>query len=178
MVTASVGFNNYVPVGRNPHVDLMLTPEQRFSLVDRVNEIRKNKPIFIADFWNDGHMTDGCIGGGRQYFHINAAGDVEPCAFVHFAVDNIREKSVKQVLQNPFFLSYQKKIPFNENHLAPCPIIDAPQALQQMVHETNACPTHRGAEQVLEGEVASYLEDLSGRWIRKAEEYEKALITT
>lgn len=166
---------HYVPVGRNPNVDLMLTTEQRLWLADKVTELRRNKPVFIADFWNDGHYTEGCIAGGRQYFHINAAGDVEPCAFVHFAVDNIKEKSVKEVLQNPFFLAYQQRIPFNKNHLAPCPIIDAPKALQEMVSEVKACPTHWGAEQVLEGNVASYLENLSERWRKEAAEYEKAV---
>ncbi len=166
---------HYVPVGRDPNIDLMLTPEQRLWLVDRVTELRRNKPIFIADFWNDGHHTEGCIAGGRQYFHINAAGDVEPCAFVHFAVDNIKDKSVKEVLQNPFFLEYQSRIPFNNNHLAPCPIIDVPRALQGMVDEVNASPTHKGAEQVLEGEVAHYLEALSKQWRKAAEEYEKTV---
>ncbi len=169
---------HYVPVGRDPNTDLMLTPRQRLWLVDRVKTIRQKKPIFIADFWNDGYYTDGCIAGGRQYFHINAAGDVEPCAFVHFSVDNIRGKSVRDVLQNPFFLEYQKRIPFNKNHLAPCPIIDAPHALQEMVHEVKACPTHKGAEQVLEGEVARHLENLSERWRKEVSEHEKAIVAT
>lgn len=160
---------HYVPVGRNPNVHLMLTPEQRIWLVHRVSELRRSKAVFIADFWNDGYFTEGCIAGGRQYFHINAAGDVEPCAFVHFAVDNIKGKSLKEVLKNPFFRLYQKKIPFNANHLAPCPIIDAPAALREMVREVGARPTHKDAEEVLEGEVAAYLDELSRRWLKEAE---------
>ncbi len=162
---------HYVPVGRDPNVELMLTPEQRSWLVHRVREIRQNKAVFIADFWNDGHYTGGCIAGGREYFHINAAGDVEPCAFVHFAVDNIKDKSLEEVLQNPFFKAYQSRVPFNENHLAPCPIIDAPHALREMVKEVDAHSTHKGAEQVLEGEVGDYLDDLSARWRREATGY-------
>ncbi len=166
---------HYVPVGRDPDVNLMLTPRQRRWLVDRVRELRRGKPVFIADFWNDGYYTDGCIAGGRQYFHINAAGDIEPCAFVHFAVDNIRGKSVKEALQNPFFLEYQKRIPFNKNHLAPCPIIDAPEELQDMVRNVKACPTHRDAEKLLEGELARYLQDLSGHWRKEADHYAGAV---
>jgi len=162
---------HYIPIGRDPDVDLMITPEQRYWLLDRVRELRKTKPIFIADFWNDGEYTKGCIAGGRQYFHINAAGDVEPCAFVHFAVDNIRGKSLKEVLGNPLFRAYQKRHPFHENYLAPCPIIDAPQALREMVKECGAHPTHKGAEQVLAGDVARYLDDVSQRWLKLAHEY-------
>lgn len=164
---------HYIPIGRNPNVELMLTPEQRLWLIDRVRELRKTKPMLIADFWNDGEYTKGCIAGGRQYFHINAAGEVEPCAFVHFAIDNIRDKSLKEVLRNPFFKAYQKNVPFNENYLAPCPIIDAPAALRKMVKECGAHPTHKGADQVLEGEIAEYLDTLSNRWLHLANEYGK-----
>ncbi|NMB34858.1 MAG: radical SAM protein [Firmicutes bacterium] len=166
---------HYIPIGRNPNVELMLTPEQRAWMFKRIRKLRKAKPILIADFWNDGEVTGGCIAGGRKYCHINAAGDVEPCAFVHFAADNIRNKSLKEVLQNPLFKAYQREQPFNKNHLAPCPIIDAPAALRKMVKECGACPTHRGAEQVLEGEVADYLDILSRQWLERAEELKEEI---
>jgi len=160
---------HYIPIGRNPETSLMITPEQRAWLARRVPRLRKEKPILIADFWNDGEAVQGCIAGGRLYFHINSAGEVEPCAFAHFAVDNIREKSLKEVLQNPVFKAYQKRQPFNENHLAPCPIIDQPQALRDIVTESGAHPTHEGAAGILEGEVAAHLDRLSARWRQQAE---------
>ncbi|NMB42440.1 MAG: radical SAM protein [Firmicutes bacterium] len=162
---------HYIPIGREPDVNLMLTPEQRLWALGRVRELRNSKPLLIADFWNDGEHTKGCIAGGRQYFHINAAGDVEPCAFVHFAADNIKGKSLKEVLGNPLFRAYQREQPFNENHLAPCPIIDSPEILRKMVKECGARPTHKGAEQVLQGEVARYLDDSSQRWLQMANDY-------
>jgi len=143
-------------------------------MIERVRELRRDRPIFIADFWNNGEYTGGCIAGGKQYFHINAAGEVEPCAFVHFAVDNIKNKSLKDVLQNRFFKAYQRKQPFNENHLAPCPIIDAPASLRNMVSECRAYPTHTGAEHVLQGEVAEKLDLLSGRWLALADAFKAA----
>lgn len=164
---------HYIPIGRNPNVDLMLTPEQRLWMIDKVKELRNTRPILIADFWNDGEFTGGCIAGGRQYCHINAAGDVEPCAFVHFAVDNIREKSLREVLQNPLFKAYQKRQPFNKNHLAPCPIIDAPASLREIVEESGAKPTHRGAEEVLQGGVAEHLDYISKKWLELADQYQK-----
>jgi len=169
---------HYIPVGRHPNVDLMLTPEQRLWMVDRVKQLRNSKPVLIADFWNDGEHTKGCIAGGKHYFHINAAGEVEPCAFVHYAADNIRGKSLKEVLQNPLFKAYQKRQPFNENHLAPCPIIDAPAALREIVQESQAHPTHTGAEQILQDDLAGYLENLSKNWLEKADEYKKQTQST
>lgn len=159
---------HYVPIGRDPDLDMMLTTDQRTWLAERVPELRNNRPLFIADFWNDGSFSGGCIAGGRRYFHINAKGEVEPCAFVHFAVDNIKDKSLEEVLQNPLFKSYQKRQPFSKNLLAPCPIIDNPQALRDMVEESGAEPTHEGADTVLKDDIARGLDQLSTRWHKKS----------
>ncbi|NLG70393.1 MAG: radical SAM protein [Firmicutes bacterium] len=155
---------HYVPVGPDADLSLMLRAEQRAWLVRRVNELRRTRPMFIADFWNDGHFTQGCIAGGRFYAHITPAGDVEPCAFVHFATHNINECSLLEALKSPLFAAYQRRIPFNANHYAPCPIIDRPEALREMVAESGARPTHEGAQRLLEGERAAFLDRLSAAW--------------
>ena len=43
------------------------------------------------DFQNDGPTMDGCIAGGRNYFHINSNGDAEPCVFIHYSDSNIKK---------------------------------------------------------------------------------------
>ena len=86
---------------------------------------------------------------------------MEPCAFVHFAVDNIREKSLIEALQSDFFKFLRSKQPFAENLYAPCMIIDNPYILREAVKNFKAYPTHEGAEKVLEGEVAQHLDRYS-----------------
>jgi MoaA/NifB/PqqE/SkfB family radical SAM enzyme len=157
---------HYIPIGRAPDIGLSISPEQRAYLARRMSEIRLHKPLPIADFWNDGELTNGCIAGGSSYFHINARGDVEPCAFAHFAVDNIRDKSLLDVLRGPLFTEYQKRQPFSENMLRPCPIIDHPQALREIVRIAGARPTHEGAETVLGGEIGEYLDRRAAEWKR------------
>ena len=159
---------HYIPIGKDTDLNMMITPEQRAMLANRIPELRSNKPIFLADFWNDGTFTGGCIAGGRRYFHINARGEVEPCAFVHFAIDNIKGKSLKEVLRNPLFQSFQKRQPFSDNLLAPCPIIDNPQQLRDIVAESGAYPTHEGAETILSGSIAKFLDELSFSWHNKS----------
>ncbi|MBC7332883.1 MAG: radical SAM protein [Actinobacteria bacterium] len=140
---------NYVPIGREPNLDLMPTPQQRDYRRRRILEIRRTKNIIVADFWNDGPLVNGCMAGGKNYLHINANGDVEPCVFVHFAVDNIKEKSLIEVLTSDFFMAFRKRQPYTENHLRPCCIIDNPNVLREIVAETGAYPTHDGAETVV-----------------------------
>jgi len=160
----------YIPIGRDPQLDLMPTPEQRDMLRRRVKEIRSTKSIFVADFWNDGPMVGGCIAGGRRYMHINSKGDVEPCVFVHFAVDNIKEKSLMEVIKSPFFEAIRERQRANNtNPLRPCMIIDHPETLRQVVAEFGAHPTHDGAETIV-NEMADYLDKYSKEYGKLADE--------
>lgn len=160
---------NYVPIGKEPNLDLMPTPEQRDYRRRRILEIRRTKNIVVADFWNDGPLVNGCMAGGKNYLHINANGDVEPCVFVHFAVDNIKEKSLAEVLTSDFFMAFRKRQPYTENHLRPCCIIDNPHVLREIVAETGAYPTHDGAETVITC-LAKQLDEYASEYEKIADE--------
>lgn len=161
----SIGwFFQYVPIGRKPDVSLMATPEQRFRLRRRSIEIRNTKPIFIGDFWNDGPYVGGCICGARQagYFHINCRGDVEPCVFLQFSVDNIKDKKLIDVIQSPFFKAFQDAQPYreNDNLLTPCALIDNPQVLRDIVTKFNAKPSYNSSMDVItDPEIISFLDN-------------------
>lgn len=130
-----------MPVGSDAVPDLMVTPEQRRFLYEQVRAFRATKPIFTMDFWNDGEYAGGCVAGGWRYLHINANGDIEPCAFIHYSDSNIRDKTILEALQSPLFRAYHAGQPFNDNPLRPCPLLDNPRALQSMVHATGAHST-------------------------------------
>jgi len=73
--------------------------------------------------------------------HINAAGDVEPFAFIHYFNLNIYDVSLLEALRSPLFMAYRRNQPFNNNHLRPCPLLDNPDALAAMVKESGAKST-------------------------------------
>lgn len=137
---------SYVPIGKSPDLAYMPTPEERDKLRRGVQRIRKEKPILVADFWNDGILTGGCLAAGRKYVHINNKGDVEPCVFCHFATDNINETTLLEALQSPFFKSIRDRQPFGHNLLRPCPIIDHPSVIKKAIENHGAYATHEGAE--------------------------------
>mgnify|MGYP002324306808 FL=1 len=122
-------------------MQLMPTPAQREMMYDRVRYCRRTKPLFAIDFQNDGEYVGGCVAGGRRYLHINANGDVDPCVFIHYSDSNIREKTLLECLQSPLFMAYHENQPFNENHLRPCPMLENPQKLREMVAKTQAKST-------------------------------------
>jgi MoaA/NifB/PqqE/SkfB family radical SAM enzyme len=138
----------YMPVGRNPDPNLMPTPEQRNQLRIAIRKFRQTKPILPIDFWNDGPLACGCISGGREYFHVNHRGDVEPCIFNHFATHNIHECSLAEALASPFFRDIKEQVPFSYNTLRPCPILDHHQAVWEIIQKHGARPTHEGAEKM------------------------------
>ena len=144
----------YMPLGKNADLNLLATPAQREFMYHQVRKFRNEKPIILVDFWNDGEYADGCIAGGRRYFHINANGDAEPCAFIHYADRNINNSSLLDVLKSPLFAQYNSHQPFNKNHLRPCPLLDNPDALKQMVMDTKARST-----QILDREDVTELTD-------------------
>lgn len=159
---------HYMPVGNNAVPELMPTMEQRKYMIERIRYIRSDKcdiPFFPMDFQNDGEYVGGCIAGGRNYFHINSAGDAEPCVFVHYSDSNIREKSLLEILQSPLFMAYRQGQPFNRNHLRPCPMLENPALLQEMVHKTNARSTDL--------ESPEDVEHLCGKCTQYAADWEK-----
>ena len=135
---------HYMPVGNDASLELLPNPKQRLYIKDRVREIRNmtsGKGIFTMDFQNDGEFVGGCIAGGRNYFHINANGDAEPCVFIHYSGANIRTHSMLEILKQPLFMAYHDNQPFNENHYRPCPMLENPEILQRLVKETGAKST-------------------------------------
>ncbi|MFA4965771.1 MAG: radical SAM protein [Thermoleophilia bacterium] len=138
----------YMPVGRDPDTRLMLTPGERNQFRVDIRRIRDTKPMFPVDFWGDAPWVNGCI-AGKHYMHINSEGWVEPCIFTHFATDNIREVSLLEAFNSPFFEEIRRRQPFNHNLLMPCMWIDNPAQSREIMAATGARPTHPGGDVML-----------------------------
>ena len=134
-------FFTYMPTGKDAVPALMATAEQREYMYRQVRAFRKSKPLFTIDFWNDGEYVGGCIAGGRCYLHINANGDIEPCGFIHYADSNIRTDRLLDAFRKPLFMAYHNNQPFNDNLLRPCPVLDNPGRLTEMVEASGARST-------------------------------------
>ena len=153
----------YIPVGRDAVPELMANAEQRTFMYHAVRDFRKTKPIFTMDFWNDGEFVNGCIAGGRSFLHINANGDVEPCGFIHYSNCNIRTNTLLEALQSPLFKAYRHGQPFNDNQLRPCPLLDNPEKLAEMVHATGAKSTDLEAPEDVD-ELVSKTKPVAEKW--------------
>lgn len=72
-------------------------------------------------------------------------------------------------LKQPLFMAYRENQPFNCNHLKPCPMLENPEILQRMVHETKAHSTDLQSPESVEhlcGKCAEYAK----KWDVRAQE--------
>ncbi|MBN1444869.1 MAG: radical SAM protein [Candidatus Omnitrophica bacterium] len=159
----------YMPIGRNPSFELMVTPEQRYRMLKRIWKVVEERKIFIGDFWNSGTASDGCMAAARGggYFYIMWDGTITPCVFVPFKdkeYGNLytlyeKGKNITDAVKSPLFAHLRKwqddywiNQPAHKcgNLLMPCAIRDNSEEFYRIVKETEAVPTDRGAEEYLE----------------------------
>ncbi len=163
----------YMPIGRNPKTELLVTPEQRARMWKKAWQHVRNG-YFIADFWNCGTMSRGCISSAKDggYFHILWNGDITPCGFIPFKDKNKKlnnvyslkknKKSIVNAINSPLFKEireWQRKqqeyARDNKcgkckgygcgNLLMPCPIRDNSLEFDQILKKTKALPFDDGA---------------------------------
>jgi MoaA/NifB/PqqE/SkfB family radical SAM enzyme len=153
---------HYMPIGRSFTLDLMPTPEQRKWMWQRVWNIIRERHIFLADFWNHGTASDGCLAAGRTrgngYFYIDWNGSVTPCVFVPYSPVNINDlyknnRTLNDIWTEPFFSDIRK---WQENYwqgkgnwLAPCIIRDHHVDLRQLIAVHEPDPADESARTAL-----------------------------
>ncbi len=154
-----------MPIGRaKDTLDLMVTPEQRVKLYRQWAHLLEDKRYPIADFWNSSSLSSGCIAYGRWggYFYIDWNGNVMPCVFVPYHVDNIKDlyakgKTIADALQSRLFKNgrkWQKDYGFeNPDHrgniLMPCSIRDHYENFKYNILTPDVKGEDEEAEQVL-----------------------------
>ncbi len=129
-----------MPIGRGKdEMTLMVRPEQRIALFRKWEKLLEEKKYCLADFWNSGVLSRGCIAYGRDggYIYIDWHGNVTPCAFIPYYVDNIYNlydngRTLTDALYSDFMKAgrqWQKEYGLNNrkkphNWLMPCSIRD------------------------------------------------------
>ncbi len=153
-----------MPIGRASSGSMMLSPEQRMALYSKWRDIITRKNYFVADFWNSGVVSEGCIayGKGGGYFYINWDGNIMPCVFVPYYVDNVHElfnsgKTIADALFSDFFKngrSWQEDFKHSEggvphNWLMPCSIRDHYENFVENILTPEALPENEAAGDAL-----------------------------
>ena len=157
-----------MPIGRGKdELDLMVNPEKRLKLYRKWEELLSEKKYCLADFWNSGVLARGCIAYGRSggYAYVDWHGNVTPCAFIPYYVDNIYElykngKTLADAMFSDFMRNGRKwqreygldncKKP--KNWLMPCSIRDHYEIFRNSVLPKEAKPEDENAKEALESD--------------------------
>lgn len=164
---------NYLPLGKDADASLCLTAEQRRYVLEKTEAYSKKQNFTIVDFANTGHLYFGCVAAANEFIHINAKGDVEPCAFFHYSDVNINDMTLTEALNSKFFRHFRKFKPFSENPYRPCPIMDVPEALAPLTNFEGVKSTHLDCEETVE-ELYAKTKPVADQWKPVADElYER-----
>ena len=172
-----------MPIGRGKDtLDLMVSPEGRLGLYRKWEKLLGKKKYCLADFWNSGVLARGCIAYGRSggYVYIDWHGNITPCAFIPYYVDNIYElynsgRTLAEAIfsdfmkhgrkwQRQYGLDHWKK---PNNWLMPCSIRDHYEIFRNSVLPKEAIPEDENAQEALESNeyfevLRNYDQELSG----------------
>jgi len=156
----------YMPIGRSYTLDLLVTPEQRLRMWRRTWQIIRERKIMLADFWNCGVVSDGCIAAGRNsgYLYIDWNGKVMPCVFVPYAAANVHEiyargGTLDEIYDLPYFRAIRqwqsdyaagKESPEQRgNWLLPCSLRDHYEAGRRLIDNYRPEPEDENAADAL-----------------------------
>jgi MoaA/NifB/PqqE/SkfB family radical SAM enzyme len=151
-----------MPIGRARDAkELMLSPEQRIRLYNKWKGLLSEKNYMVADFWNSGVLSNGCIAYGRGggYLYVDWNGNIMPCVFVPYYVDNIlrlhsQGKSLTDALFSQFFKNgrkWQREYGLEDkqnphNWLMPCSIRDHYENFVHNILTPDAKPENKEAQ--------------------------------
>ena len=152
----------YMPIGRGINVKRQIPPEIRRKMWYREQELLRKERLFVADFWNCGSYSSGCIAGGRPggYLYIDWNGNICPCAFLPYWKDNINEvyaqgRTLTDALFSDLFkgvrewqrsYNYQKPPYERGNEMRPCIMRDHHKEAHNLIIRTNANPAYPEAD--------------------------------
>ena len=78
-------------------------------------------------------------------------------------------ENLLEILQSPLFMAYHNEQPFNHNHLRPCPMLENPEKLREIVEKSGARSTDMQSPETAE-HLCSKCDSYAACWAPKAEE--------
>jgi len=150
-----------MPIGRIKETfDRVVNPTDRVKLYRMWEKLLSEKKYPVADFWNSGVLSGGCIAYGRWngYLYIDWNGNIMPCVFVPYYVDNIidlykKEKTLGDAILTDFMKNGQKwqheYLKCHKNGLMPCSIRDHYDNFRKNILTESAIGENIEAEEIL-----------------------------
>ncbi len=129
----AVIFVEYVPVTEESK-ELAPGEDEREYLAGKIERLRNRYPemVFIS-FPGDEKSSGGCLAAGRGFFHINSHGGAEPCPFSPYSDVNVRDKSLKDVMNSALFTALRSGDLLTDDHEGGCVLYEKRDQVQALL---------------------------------------------
>jgi MoaA/NifB/PqqE/SkfB family radical SAM enzyme len=141
----TLGFHTeYVPVASGVEMSNVLTDGERAEFRRNILRLRRTKPLLLMHLPDDEYGPDGrCEGVAGGSVHINSQGYVEPCPFCHYASDNIRDKSLAEVIGSEFLAALRSSRAIYRKTCIGCALVENEDLVRRISARTGAQRTDR-----------------------------------
>ena len=116
----AVIYVEFVPTNENLK-HLALDDAGREELSERLRALRQeDDAILLISFPGDEKSSGGCLAAGRGFFHINSHGGAEPCPFSPYSDINVKDYTLREVMDSRLFRSLREEGILMEEHDGGC----------------------------------------------------------
>ena len=133
---------DYIPFAKNEN--LVLSHTDNALKDEAMTQRRQDAGLFLLNFPSDEYKSVGCRSAGLGFIHINANGNVEPCPFSHYASDNVRDKSMLEILNSDFFVQLRNKFGNQTDNSHACLLYTEIEQVNSIAHDCRAFATDFG----------------------------------
>lgn len=134
---------DYIPFPKTLDLSLILDEDDKSFKRRKITELNEKSKVTLFNFPEDEYKRSGCKSAGNGFIHINANGNVEPCPFSHYAVDNIRDKSILEILNSEFFKKLRSTFQDMDNPHRGCMLFYNDNIVKRIAEETKAYSTEK-----------------------------------
>ena len=141
-------YNEFVPICSDDKSDLP-GRDQKNEFKELLLGLRKSEPIILLYLPHDEYDTEGrCMAVSGGGMHINALGWVEPCPFAHYARENVRDLSFREILDSPFLREIRSHPTVLLNGEIGCALVNNRSTLEKIAKRTGAKSTNKCSEEM------------------------------
>ncbi len=129
----AVIYVEFVPVSKDTE-HLAPDDSDREYFNERLTALREkyDNTLFIA-FPGDEKSSDGCLAAGRGFFHINSHGGAEPCPFSPYSDINVKEASLREVINSKLFAALRSGDMLIEDHKGGCVLFERREQVEALL---------------------------------------------
>lgn len=128
-----VFYVEYVPVEESTRA-LALNGKEVAFLERRLGELRlQYHSLLFLSFPGDEKFLGGCLAGGRGFFHINPYGAAEPCPFSPYSDCSLKECTLQEALNSPFFRKLQDACLVGGEHSGGCALFEQESRVKELL---------------------------------------------